>query len=306
VFPSSVNNQAGCAFDLSTNLGFGNALLSFENLAMESGADARGKYQVIYVASDLGTDDYVTLQGMSEPGGVIEQFVSLGGVAVINVAGTFGEQDSVAPGGVGFSAVSSHDSETIQVPDHEYFTGLGYGGAALMPPDFTSWNSTDLGTLTNLPGNATILLSNTGGPSLAEYPYGDGKVIVSTLTYCWDSEPSSQGAATSNLILYSRFYQGAAYTPAPTVTLTPLPTSTRTPSITPTPRATSTATPTRTPTVPPTIAVGDVNGDGVIDQADLDALIAAIFEGEPPAAADVNADTAVTAADIPALVGRLP
>lgn len=290
---------------MSLNLGFGNALLSFDSLAMESGATARSKYQVIYVAPDLGTDDYATLRGMSGAGGVIEEFVSLGGVAVLNVAGNFGDQDSVAPDGVGFSAASVHDSESIVVPDHAYFTGVGFGGDALTTNDFTNWHTTDLGTLTNLPADATILLANGDGPSLAEYRHGDGRVIVSSLTYCWDTEPSSQLAGASNLLLYSRFYQGAAFTPAPTVTLTPLPTATRTPSVTPTPRATATATPTRTPTVAPTVAVGDLNGDGTVDQTDLDALIVAIFEGEPPAAADVNADTAVTGADIPALVQRL-
>jgi len=272
---------------------------------MESGATARSKYQVIYVAPELGTDDYATLRNMSAAGGVIEQFVSLGGVAVLNVAGNFGDQASVAPDEVGFSAASTHDSESILLPDHAYFTGVGFGGDALTTSDFATWHSTDLGTLSNLPGDATILLSNSDGPSLAEYRHGDGRVIISSLTYCWDSEPNSQLAAASNLLLYSRFYQGAAFTPAPTVTVTPLPTSTRTPSITPTPRATSTATPTRTPTVAPTIAVGDVNSDGVIDQADLDSLIAALFEDEAPPGPDVNADAAVTSADIPALLPRL-
>ena len=300
-------NQYGCASNLSLDLGFGNALLPFSDLQGQDAATVRSKYQVIYVAPDLDPTDYGTLAQMVATGGLIEQFVSLGGVAVINLAGLFGDQAGVAPDGVGFSAAVAHDSETILVPDHAYFTGLGYGGYALNAmDDFTGWQSTDLGNLTNLPSNATILLQNADGPSLAEYQHGDGRVIVSSLTYCWDSEPKSQLNAASNLLSYSRFYQGAAFTPAPTVTFTPLPTATRTATLTPTPQATATATATQTPTVTPTVVIGDVNGDGVVDQADLDALIAAIFEGDAPAAADVNADNAVTGADITALVQRLP
>ncbi len=280
-------------------------MLPFANLAVEDAVTVRSKYQVIYVAPDLDLDDYANLRTMVAAGGLIEQFVSLGGVAVINIAGTFGEQDSVAPDGVGFLEGVGNDSESIVVPDHAYFTGTGYGGALLGENDFAGWQSTDLGTVTNLPFDATILLTNSSGPTLAEYRHGDGRVIVSSLTYCWDSKPNSQLAAASNLLGYSRFYAGAAFTPAPTVTLTPLPTATRTATITPTPRATATATATRTPTVAPTALVGDVNGDGVIDQADLDALIAALFEGDAPAAADVNADNAVTSADIIALLQRV-
>jgi hypothetical protein len=274
---------------------------------MEDPVAARSKYQVVYVAPGLGLDDYTSLQRMVALGGFIEQFVSLGGVAVINIGGTFGTQDSVAPDGVGLSGVASHDDEIIVAPDHPYFTGMGFGGESLVKDNFHSWQPTDVGVLTNLPDGATILLDNGDGPSLAEYRHNDGRVIVSTLSFCWDGKPNSSQAAARNLLRYSRFYMGAAFTPAPTVTSTPTPTLTPTPTITPTPRSTATATPTPPPTFTPTssLLLGDVNGDGVVDALDLDALIAVIFEGDGPPEADVNTDGMVTGADIPALLARL-
>ncbi|MFI5364505.1 MAG: dockerin type I domain-containing protein, partial [Candidatus Binatia bacterium] len=156
------------------------------------------------------------------------------------------------------------------------------------------------GTLTNLPNNATVVLANSDGPSWAEYPYGSGRVIVTTLTYCTSGEPDSQAAAALNLLSYSTFFSGSAMTPAPTVTQTGTPTPTRTRA----PTRTVTATPPPSPTPP--ILRGDANGDGVVDFNDLEALIEAIFgESTPLPGADVNADGEVTPADIPALLGLL-
>jgi hypothetical protein len=311
-FPEGTN-QFGCASELSLNLGFENTLRVFANMANEDPVAARTKYQVVYVAPDLGVDDYVTLRGMVGTRGFIEQFVSLGGVAVINIAGNPGNlvnQDSVAPDGVGLLAVAPHDSESIPAgaSSHPYFTGAGFGGEPLSEvDDFTGWGPTDVGILSNLPTGATILLNNSDGPSLAEYQHGDGRVIVSTLTYCWDSERNSQLAAARNLLRYSRFYMGSALTPAPTVTQTSTPTLTPTPTITPTPRPTATATSTRSPTPTPTssLLLGDLNCDGVVDALDLDGLIVVIFEGDAPPEADVNTDGEVTSADIPALLTAL-
>lgn len=231
---------------------------------------------------------------MVAPGGFIEQFVSLGGVAVINVAGLIGDQTNIAPNGVSFSRQSQHDEENILVPDHLYITGLGFGGSSLSPSDFAAWGPADLGTLTNLPENATVVLSNADGNSWAEYPYGAGRVIVTTLTYCWEGKPNSQLAAATNLLLYSRFYSGSAFTPAPTVTASgsPTPTFSPRPSRTPSPTYTPSATRTPTPTIPlptptPAVAIADV--------------IAAIFGDSDAAVADVNRDEDVTAADVPAL-----
>jgi len=302
------NNQWECAFDLATELGFQNATRSLVNLEFENAAQMRTQFQVVYVAPGLSAGDYSSLQRLVAPGGFIEQFVSLGGVAVLNVAGLFGDQTNVAPGGIGFQRSSSHNSESIVRPDHPYFDGSGFGGDPLSASDFEEWGPTDEGILSNLPGNASILIENSAGPSLVEYVYGDGRVIASSLGYCWQSRPNSDGTAMRNLLRYSVFYQDFANTPAPTLTLTPTPTVTPTRTASPTASATRTRTPTRTPsrTATATYLVGDANLDGFVDEYDLEALFYYIFEELPaPIEADVNRDGVITAADVSALLRQL-
>jgi hypothetical protein len=274
-----------CIFNLSTALGFSNAVESFDRLSQRGPAELRDLFKVIYVAPDLSSDDYTTLAGLVATGGVIEQFVSMGGVAVINMAGTVGGQSAVAPDGVGFDG-SAHNSESIKVPQHPYFTGLGFAGETLTSFNFDGWQPTDFGSLNNLPDGATALLQNSdGGVTLAEYPHGDGRVIVSTLSYCWIGKPDSDGAPAHNLLGYSRFYSGSAQTPAPTVT----------------PTFSPTVTPTRTNTVPPSATATPLPHTA----SDLDSIIEAIFAGTNPPQDDVNNDGTVTAADIPALLDLL-
>jgi hypothetical protein len=301
------SNQYLCAFNLAFNppLMLAGGTETFIRLKDEDPVHLRSLYQVVYVAPDLADADYTLLRQMVAPGGVIEQFVSMGGVAVLNVAGSFGDQLDVAPDGVGFSSAAQHLSEQILTPLHPYITGAGFGGEVLGTSDFANWQPTDYGTLTDLPVNASVLLANNDGPSLAEYQYGDGRVIVSTLAYCWDGKPASQEAAARNLLRYSHFYTGSALTPGPTVTQTGTvtPTRTQTPTRTATPTIPRSATPTPTPTLE--IRLGDVNGDGIVDSDDLASLIEALYMDTPPPAADVNADGQVSAADIPALEALL-
>lgn len=251
----------------------------------------------------MNAGEYTSLQQMVAPGGFLEQFVALGGVAVINAGGILGDQALIAPDGVGFSSSMQHNSETIHVTDHPYITGLGFAGEQLTASDFDSWQPTDFGTLTNLPGQATVLLTNTDGTSWAEYVHGAGRVIVTTLSYCSDGQPKSQAAPARNLLRYSHFFRGSALTPAPTVTQTGTPTMTLTRTITRTPTPTPPRSPSRTPT--PTPIPGDVDTNGRVDVNDLTALLDAIFAGTYTAPADVNGDGAVTAADVPALIGLL-
>jgi hypothetical protein len=254
----------------------------------------------------MSTDDYGSLQRMVAGGGFIEQFVSLGGVAVIHAAGTFGDQMNIAPGDVSFVRNAQHNSESIPDSSHPYFTGLGFGGQPLSPTDFENWRpGTDEGILTNLPPDAKILLENEDGPSLAEYNYGDGRVIVSSVSYCWIGRANSDGVAMRNLLRYSEFYSGFANTPAPTLTPTGTPTHTPTRTIAATGTATRTRTATRTPSVTPTVnyLVGDANLDGVVDGADLEELIFLLFEeAPPPLEADVNRDGRISAADVTLMI----
>jgi hypothetical protein len=255
---SQPQNQSGCAFDLAASLGLFGGEKTFQTIANSDAAALRNLYKVIYVAPGLNSEDYGFLQQMVALDGTIERFVSFGGVAVINVAGS-GDQPSIAPDDVGFSAATTtdHNSETIEAATHPYITGVGFGGDALGDADFDGWQQTDLGMLTNLPGGITLVLRNIdGGPSWVEYRHGDGRVIVTTLTYCTSSEPNSKGAAARNLLRYSSFFKGSAFTPAPTVTLGPrlTPTKTPTPRLSPTASATPTATltPVPTPSASPT------------------------------------------------------
>jgi hypothetical protein len=294
LFPQDAE-QAACVQSLSQSLGLTYGTKTFQTLASSNPVRLREQYQVIYVPPGLGAANYDWLRQLVADGGFIEQFVWLGGVAVINAGGLLSDQLDIAPGGVGFSSVA-HDDEVINAPDHLYIAGIPFGGVVLGTDDFSAWGPTDLGVLTNLPADATIVLGSSESPSWAEYQYGAGRVIVTTLTYCWDTKPKSQMAAARNLLLYSRFYSGFATTPAPTVTATGSPTPTRSFKPTSTPTFTftplnRTPTPTRstaTPTASPTPALGDV--------------FAAIFQEVGSGDADFNGDGEVTAADVTALI----
>lgn len=294
------SNEWTCAFDLALSIGIFGGTDNLATLATRDPVEWRNRYRAVYIAPNMSSADYATVRNMVAPGGFLERFVSLGGAAVIQAAGTSGSQLDIAPGGVDFTSNPTHNSQLIQLNEHPYFSGEGYGGRRLSTQDFSNWLPTDWGTLSELPANATVLLRNIDGPSLAEYPYGDGKVIVSTLSYCWPGRPGSNGPPATNLLRYAIFFSGSAQTPAPTVTSTPTPTAT--------PSLTATATGARSPTASPTATpgLGDLNGDGAVDDADLRSLIAAIY-GDPPAArTDINFDGGVTAADIPALIRRMP
>jgi hypothetical protein len=299
------DNQWQCVFNLSTNMGFSNGSNTFQNVANSNPVVLRNFYQVIYIAPGIGAADYGYLQQMVAPGGLIEQFVWLGGVAVINVAGLVGDEPYIAPSvdpfnPVSFSQQTQHDSENILATGHPYITGQGFGGSTLGAGDFASWGPTDLGTITNLPADATKVLSNTDGISWAEYQYGAGRVIVTTLTYCWDGKPNSQLAAAKNLLLYSRFFLGSAFTPAPTVTPSGSPTPTTSPPPSRTPTPTYTPSPTRTPTA--TVPLPTATATPAVALIDV---IAAIFGDSSPLLADVNGDEDVTVADVSALVQLL-
>ncbi len=301
------DNQVDCIFDLSANLRFSAATRSFQTLTTADPQQLRRQFQVIYVAPDMGVADYGLLRQLVAPQGAIAQFVALGGVAVINLAGTQGDQTAVAPDGVGFSNQTQHNSEDILASNHPYITGLGFGGEALTADDFAGWQPTDFGTLDNLPPARTVVLDNGDGPSWVEYQHGAGRVIVTTLTFCWIGKPHSDTAGARNLLRYSRFYTGSALTPGPTVTQTSPPTFTltRTPTRTPSRTATPINTRTPTPSLTPVRAATPSPTPEPSPGDDLAAVIEAIF-GEPSLPeTDVNNDGTVTAADLPALLPRL-
>lgn len=301
---ASGSNQINCAFSRAQAMLLPIAERRFADLLVDDPDLARSLRKVIYVAEDMSVQEYDLMRQLVAPGGFLERFVSSGGVVVLNIAGRVGEQLGVAPGGVGFFPTAVHNSQTIESPDHPYFHGDGFSGVPLTASNFENWGATDYGVLTGLPPDATILLSNFDGPSMAEYVYGEGRVIVSSLGFCWSGHPLSDGPAQANLFRYSRFYDGSAQTPAPTFTPTGSPTSTptRTPSTSPT--RSRTFTPTRTATVTPTVNYlpGDVDMNGSVTRADLFFLFEALFVDEPPQEADIQIDHAVNAADVVKLI----
>ena len=132
-------------FSLSQTLGLTNGSKPFQTLASSDPGELRNQYQVIYIPPGLGATNYAWLQQLVADGRLIEEFVRLGGVAVINAGGLVGDQLDIAPGGVGFSYVAPHDEEEINAPDHLYIAGIPFGGDVLGPDDFNGWGPTDLG-----------------------------------------------------------------------------------------------------------------------------------------------------------------
>jgi hypothetical protein len=196
---------------------------------------------------------------------------------VIHLSGDGVFEDGLAPspggGSIGYRGTDSHDRESILLASHPFITGIGYGGEALSAADFDDWGNTDDGFINGLPDDARIILRNDLGPSLAEYDYGAGRIIITTVNFCTPGSPGSNGAPLDNLLLYAPFFNGLAQTPGLTATPTETPTATETPlvSSTPTPTQTATSTPTSaisvSPTATPTDTVspgcpGDCNGDG--------------------------------------------
>ncbi len=159
-------------------------------------------FDVVWINPDV--NDYNSLRTGVASGGALEQFVSGGGVLVLNVAGNSGNQNDIAPGGVDYSRATTHNAEAFSSPTHPYLTGVGYGGSVLTPSNFVGWGSTDHGTLFNLLAGTTTVLSNTDGPSFVEYQYGNGSVLLNTLTYGWGTN-GARGPALDNLINYSVF-----------------------------------------------------------------------------------------------------
>ena len=138
----------------------------------------------------------------------------------------------IAPRGVGYQPpLQERTSRAIQNAIHPFITGEGFGGEPLGASSFTQWNPTDRGFLSDRAGGRHHRAARRRGqPTMIEYNYGAGKVIVTTLTFCTPGQPNSMGDALDNLLKYGRFYSGVAQTPAPSVTPTSTPTDTRTPT----------------------------------------------------------------------------
>jgi hypothetical protein len=302
IFGIGDTNTWECSSDRATDLNLSSTSRTLQNLAMSENPDTlRGLFLSVYVAPGLDELGYGFLQVLSEPpsalrplGGFIHRFVEIGGLAVINVAPSPSLPTStvvrpgLAPRGVGYRPPLRTDAEIINQPAHPFITGQGFGGELLTNAAFANWDPTDRGFLTNVPADATVILRNPSGPTLIEYPHGNGKVIVTTLTFCTPNQPRSIGDPLDNLLKYGRFFLGGAQTPPPTVTSTPTPTATltglatatstrtRTGAVTPTATETAPLGDTATPT--PGACAGDCDESGEVEISNL-LLMVNIFLG---------------------------
>jgi hypothetical protein len=183
--------------------------------------------------SNLAGRSVVIMPGFSNYANLLNQttilrdFVQAGGYLWINVAGG-GCADDFAPGGVDFLQYSCggsyNQSEALVNPAHAYVQGTFNPKAKpLTAADFMNWNVTDLGHLSGLPSNATIITQNPNGATLAEYAYGQGWVVVSTLTYGW-GDGGAKGAPMDNMLLYAASQMRSAAA-APVEAATPEPAS---------------------------------------------------------------------------------
>ena len=164
-------------------------------------------FDAVFVSPGFGNRGYDALRNAVRNGGSLQRYVANGGTIVLNVAGNFGDQGNIAPGGVDFF-FGIHNQETFASPTHRYLTGAtsqddDYDGAELAPGDFDDWLNTDHGYLTNLQGQTITILQNVNGASLIEYPEGEGRVIVSTLAVGWAQFGGSRGGPQRNLIDYA-------------------------------------------------------------------------------------------------------
>ena len=175
--------------------------LSYERIADFTSADQlKGKSVVIMP----GFTSYASLLTQT---GILSQFVQEGGYLWINVAGT-NCATAVAPGGVNYMhdtcGGTQNQSEIVVNPAHPYIDGSFDASAhQLSAGDFMNWNVTDIGHLGNLPVNATTITRNNDGSTLAEYSFGKGWVVVSTLTYGWGPSGGARGVPVDNMLLYA-------------------------------------------------------------------------------------------------------
>jgi hypothetical protein len=193
---------SGQARDRMTQLGLTHDGISLAALEASNADTLRAGYRAIYLPSVADDGQLTRVRPLVAVGGVLERFVNGGGTLVLVLTGYTNDQTDIAPAGVDVVRNGPHNQEAILTPTHPYFTGIGYNGTPLGVGAFGTWRPTDLGTLGGLPEGAKVLLRNEHGPSLVEYGYGRGRVLVTTLSYGWPGFPSRIGPAWNNLLLY--------------------------------------------------------------------------------------------------------
>jgi hypothetical protein len=198
-----------------TQLGLTSEAAALASVATMDPGALRAGFRAVYLPLVADADQLDALRRLVAVGGVLERFARDGGSLVLVLAGYTLDQADIAPGGVDVERDGPHNVEAILTPTHPYFTGTGYKGTTLGRGSFGSWRNTDYGSILGLPEKATVLLRNEDGPSLVEYAWGRGHVIVTTLSLGWPGFPSRTGAAWNNLLLYGSWVAPAAAATVP-------------------------------------------------------------------------------------------
>lgn len=140
------------------------------------------QYSIIFIANDQTTTTYNRLASFNER---IAAFAAGGGVVVYGACdhGWAGGNISYSlPGGVTKGNYYSYRNYIVN-PTHNVVTGVLTDGRALTDEILYSTYSSHT-YFNNLPDNAISILSDANGrPTLVEYPYGDGYIIASGLTW---------------------------------------------------------------------------------------------------------------------------
>lgn len=168
-----------------------------------------GDYRAVFVNPDMNNKSYAFLRNAVADGGSLQQYVANGGILVVNAAGRVGSQQDIAPGGIDYDSMGIGNIVNIAEAAHPYVTGQGYGGFNLNDTDFQGWFYTHHGHVNadSLRGKNPVVgdvdvLQNDLGPAFVEYEYGEGRVVVTTLTVGWAMGGEARGEAQDNLINY--------------------------------------------------------------------------------------------------------
>ncbi|WP_286228548.1 hypothetical protein [Neobacillus mesonae] len=198
-----------------------------------TGEQLRDDFWCIWVGEGFDSPPNIVnpeVMAMMQPGGIIDEFVKMGGIFVVHGAHN-SSINSTAPGGfqfVGYASGQANLDNNPQIVDtnHEYITGEGYGGVQLNNTDFANWDSTvhgiieippvgftssggiNLGTNPMTGKYNTILSSPDNGnkTALMEYCYGLGYCFIDMMTFDWGDRGTSLFNGSQDVLLQSIQY----------------------------------------------------------------------------------------------------
>ncbi|MDH5402736.1 MAG: hypothetical protein OEY49_09615, partial [Candidatus Heimdallarchaeota archaeon] len=163
------------------------------------------KYNMIILEPNWS--DYANLKNvLSKIGEALNQSSCL--VVNIKPSGNVGSILDIDLLGTDYDRSFTHNGESIVNASHPFINGTVYGGNVLTTNDFKNWGSTDHGWLTALPTTQlgyNQILANQRGASMIEYSYGQGHVIVDTLTSWNGGWGTGNSLVATNILRYMNY-----------------------------------------------------------------------------------------------------